>query len=55
MTRFHRLARIVATGLVLIGAASALSACNTIAGAGEDTSAAGHAVTHTADDVKQKL
>jgi predicted small secreted protein len=30
----------------------ALAACNTVAGAGEDVSAAGHAVTHTADDAK---
>ena len=31
--------------------AGALSACNTIAGAGEDLSAAGHAVTRSADKV----
>lgn len=41
--------------LVLIAAAAAalaVSACNTVAGAGEDVSAAGHAVTHTADQAK---
>jgi predicted small secreted protein len=32
--------------------AFALSACNTVAGAGRDVSSAGHAVTHTADDSK---
>jgi entericidin B len=28
------------------------AACNTVAGAGKDTSAAGHAVTNTANDAK---
>jgi len=32
-----------------------LSACNTTAGAGKDVSAAGSAVTSTADKVKQGL
>ncbi len=38
--------------LVLAAAAAALavSACNTVAGAGQDVSAAGHAVTNTASD-----
>ncbi len=34
---------------VLTGAASLLSACNTTAGAGEDLSSAGHAITNSAD------
>ncbi len=40
--------------LILLVAAAALStaACNTLAGAGRDTSAVGHAVTDTANDAK---
>jgi len=40
--------------LILFVAMTALSvtACNTVAGAGEDVSATGHAVTHTAEDAK---
>ena len=40
--------------LILVAAAAALavSACNTVAGAGKDVTAAGHAVTDTADDAK---
>jgi predicted small secreted protein len=38
--------------LAAIAAALATAACNTIAGAGADISAAGHAVTNTADDAK---
>lgn len=30
-----------------------IAACNTVAGAGEDVSAAGHAVTGAADDAKK--
>lgn len=33
-------------------AAVAVAACNTIGGAGRDVSAAGHAVTDTANDAK---
>ena len=42
--------------LVLAVAAAALtmSACNTVAGAGQDVSAAGHAVTNTASDAAPK-
>ncbi len=42
------------TLLVLLAAAAAVSvaACNTVAGAGQDVSAAGHAVTSTANDAK---
>lgn len=35
--------------LVVSGAVSLLSACNTTAGAGKDVSAVGHAVTNSAD------
>jgi len=40
--------------LILFAAMTALSvaACNTVAGAGEDVSSAGHAVTNTADAAK---
>ena len=40
--------------IILAAAAAALSlgACNTIAGMGQDTAAAGHAVTSTANDAK---
>jgi predicted small secreted protein len=39
--------------LVMVAALGlALAACNTIAGAGQDVSSAGKAVTHTADDAK---
>ena len=35
-------------------ASLSLSACNTVAGAGEDLSSAGHAVTESADDVQDR-
>jgi predicted small secreted protein len=35
--------------LALIGAAPLLGACHATAGAGEDISATGHALTHSAD------
>lgn len=40
--------------IVLFAAASALlvASCNTVSGVGKDVSAAGHAVTKTADDAK---
>jgi predicted small secreted protein len=40
--------------IVLFAAASALlvAGCNTVSGVGKDVSAAGHAVTRTADDAK---
>lgn len=40
---------IALTLLALIGLAPLLGACNTTAGAGEDISAGGHAITHAAD------
>jgi len=47
--------RIMLALLLLSGASALLSACNTTAGAGEDVSATGHAVTTTADKLKQGL
>jgi len=40
---------IALTLLMLLGTASLLSACNTTAGAGEDISNTGHAITHSAE------
>jgi predicted small secreted protein len=40
---------IALTVLMLLAAAPLLSACNTTAGAGEDISATGHAITHSAE------
>jgi len=40
---------------LMFGFSMLLSACNTTAGAGKDVSAAGSAVTSTADKVKQGL
>jgi len=37
--------------LMILAAGLAVAACNTIAGAGKDVSAAGNAVTDTAHDV----
>ena len=38
--------------IALLAAALALTACNTIGGAGDDLSSAGKAIRKTADDVK---
>ena len=40
---------IALTVLMLLGAGTLLSACHTTAGAGEDVSATGHAITHSAE------
>jgi predicted small secreted protein len=40
---------------LLSGAIVVLNACNTTAGIGQDVSAAGHAVTNTADKVKSGM
>jgi len=40
------------TGFLVVSCVLALSACNTVAGAGEDVSSAGSAVTDTANDAK---
>jgi len=39
--------------LAVVAAALATSACNTVAGVGKDVSAAGKAVTSTANDAKK--
>jgi len=39
--------------LMLVAAAMTISACNTVKGAGQDVSAAGRAVSDTAQDAKQ--
>jgi len=44
-----RLIMVLLSLLVLSGATPLLSACNTTAGAGEDMSAAGHAITGSAE------
>lgn len=41
--------------VLLLGTAVLLSACNTTAGVGQDVSATGHAVTNSAEKVKQGL
>ncbi len=38
--------------LMIVTASIGLAACNTVAGAGQDVSSAGHAVTNTAEDAK---
>ena len=43
------------TAVLLLAAMAALSACNTVAGAGKDVSSAGTAVTNTADDAQKKM
>lgn len=47
--------RAVIVTLALATLAPVLAACNTTAGAGQDVSNAGRAVTRTADDVKKGL
>ena len=53
--RQRSLAAVLLSALVLTGAASLLTACNTTAGLGEDVSATGRAVTNSADKVKQGM
>jgi entericidin B len=40
---------------VLAGAASVLAACNTTRGFGEDLSSAGHALSNSAEQTKEKM
>ncbi len=47
--------RALVVALALATLAPMLAACNTTAGAGQDVSAAGRAVTRTATEVKQGL
>ncbi len=53
--RLSSTARALIVTLVLAALAPLLAACNTTAGAGQDVSAAGRAVTRSADDVKRGL
>jgi entericidin B len=51
----QRIASVAFAAALLIGALTPLAACNTTAGVGQDVSAAGHAVTNSAEKVKQGL
>jgi len=51
-TREEIMKRLIALLMIAGSAMTALAGCNTISGAGEDVSAAGHAVTNTADKSK---
>ncbi len=42
-------------GVLALAAAAAMGGCNTVAGAGEDVSATGNAVTRGADETEAKL
>jgi predicted small secreted protein len=56
MFGFHqRLVGTALAALMLTGALTMLSACNTTAGLGQDVSNAGHAVTNSAEKVKQGM
>jgi predicted small secreted protein len=48
-------ARTVLALTLLTAATALLGGCNTTAGFGQDVSATGHAVTNSADTVRQKL
>jgi predicted small secreted protein len=50
-----RIAGAMLAAFLLAGASALLSACNTTAGAGQDVSAAGRAVTNGAEKVKQGM
>jgi predicted small secreted protein len=47
-----RLAIVFTSLVVLVGASSFLSACNTVNGAGKDVSAAGHEISEEAKEHK---
>lgn len=49
------LLRAAMLGVVLAGTAIGLSACNTVAGAGQDVKNTGQATTNAAQDVQQKM
>jgi predicted small secreted protein len=52
----HKGLVIIVLNLVMLsGATALLSACNTTAGVGQDVSAAGHAVTNSAEKVKSGM
>ncbi|GAB0117376.1 hypothetical protein [Acidisoma sp. 7E03] len=50
-----RMMRVALMGLMLAGAAISLSACNTVAGAGQDVKNTGQATTDAAQSVQQKM
>ncbi len=50
MSKNIRSKAVMVAGLLAVSLMA--SACNTVAGAGKDTSAVGHAVTNTADQAK---
>jgi predicted small secreted protein len=52
---YRRIVMIFFNVALLSGAIVLLNACNTTAGIGQDVSAAGHAVTDTADKVKSGM
>jgi len=52
---YRRIAIICFNVVLLSGAVVVLDGCNTTAGVGQDVSAAGHAVTNTADKVKEGM
>jgi predicted small secreted protein len=41
--------------VLLVSAVTTLTGCNTTAGFGQDVSGAGHAISNSANDVKNKL
>ena len=49
----NRTAKLLLAALVLMGMGSLLSACNTVAGAGQDVSAIGHTVTSGASQTQR--
>lgn len=48
----HKNASIALAALLLLATAPMLGACNTTAGAGQDLSATGHAITNSAEQHK---
>jgi len=51
----ERIASVALASLLLLGSMTLLGACNTTAGVGQDVSAAGRAVSNSAEKVKQGL
>jgi len=49
----NRTAGLLLAALMLLGVGSMLSACNTVAGAGQDVSAIGHTVTGGANQTQR--
>ncbi len=55
MPRLGDMMKISALLLVFMGSASAITACNTVEGAGQDVNAAGKGITRGAKEVKKDL